>query len=105
MATTPEGKVKVLITKWLKVNEIPYWTVIPSAMGNSRGMSDYCCILPKSGKWFTIEAKALGKKSNTTAHQDNFIGKINRCGGYAFVVEKQEDLNDIEVILKSKGEL
>lgn len=105
MATTPEGKVKALIVKWLKSHNIPYWTVIPSAMGNSRGMSDYCCILPKSGKWFTIEAKALGKKANTTVHQENFIHMVNDCGGYGFVVEKQQDLDDIEVILKSKGEL
>lgn len=102
---TPEGKVKALIVKWLKGHGIPYWTVIPSAMGNSRGMSDYCCILPKSGRWLAIEAKALGKKGNTTVHQDNFIATINGAGGYAFVVEKQQDLDCMELILNLKDEL
>lgn len=102
---TPEGKVKVLITKWLKEKSVPYWTVIPSAMGNSRGMSDYCCILPKTGRWLAIEAKALGKKGNTTLHQDNFIATINGCCGYAFVVEKQQDIDDMELILKLRGEI
>lgn len=100
---TPEGKVKALISKWLKKHKIPYWTVIPNAMGNSRGMSDVCGILPKVGVWLAIEAKAEGKKANVTAHQQNFIDTINSCGGVAVVVDCQEDIDQLEQTLNKLG--
>lgn len=103
MATTPEGKVKALISKWIKKHKIPAWSVIPNAMGNSRGMSDVVAILPKSGKWLCIEAKAAGKKKNVTAHQQNFIDTINACGGIAVVVDCQEDIDQLEQTLIANG--
>lgn len=100
---TPEGKVKALVVKWLKAKNIPRWTVIPSAMGNSRGMADLCCILPKSGQWLAIEVKAAGKKKNVTAHQQDFLDTINSCGGIAVVVDCQEDVDQLEQTLIARG--
>jgi hypothetical protein len=93
---TPEGKVKTLISKWLKERDIPYWMVIPNAMGRSNGMSDYVCILP-NGKWLAIEAKSAGKKSNVTANQQKFLDTVNAKGGLAVVVDSQEDLDALGV--------
>lgn len=100
---TPEGKIKALATKWLKSKNIPYWTIIPNAMGNSRGMADLCCILPKSGKWLCLEIKATGKKKNVTAHQQNFLDTIKACGGIAVVVDCQEDIDQLEQSLIAGG--
>lgn len=95
---TPEGKVKALVKKWLNSRDFSYWMVIPSAYGNSGGMSDFVCILP-SGRWLTIETKAPGKKSNVTPNQQKFIDTINDNGGIAVVVDSQEDLDRLDELL------
>lgn len=104
MATTPEGKVKDIIKKWLKKHSIPYWMIIPSPM-SCTGVSDFVSIIPKTGTWLVIEAKRPGGKKNVTVHQKKFIDTINECGGLGFVVDSQEDLDVIETILKEKGML
>ncbi len=102
MATTPEGRVKDLIKKWLKKHSIPYWMIIPSPM-SCTGVSDFVSIVPKSGTWLVIEAKRPGGKKNVTAHQQKFIDTINNNGGLGFVVDSQEDLEYIEKVLIEKG--
>jgi penicillin-binding protein-related factor A (putative recombinase) len=90
---TPEGKVKEAIKKALKARNIPYWMVIPNAMGNSRGMADFIGILP-DGRFLAIEAKADGKSKNLTVHQKKFLDDIGSNGGKAFVVSNLEELEE-----------
>lgn len=96
---TPEGKVKVRVKAWLKKHKIPNWSIIPSAFGGSTGMCDICAIT-KDGKWLGLELKAEGKKSNVTANQQAFIDTLNSNGGRAFVVSCDEDLAEVELILR-----
>jgi hypothetical protein len=103
MATTPEGRVKDLIKKWLVKNSIPYWMPTPSPLGKSVGMSDFLAITPKHGTWLVIEAKRPGGKHKVTAHQQKFIDTINTNGGLGFVVDSQDDLGEIEMVLKDRG--
>ena len=92
---TPEGKTKALITKWFKKHSIKYRNIVPSPYGNSTGVSDYVAIL-KNGTWLAIEAKAVGKKDNTTKHQQDFLNDINSCNGIGVVVSCQSDLDELE---------
>ena len=92
---TPEKLVKDKVVKWLKLHAIPYWWVIPSMYGNSTGMADLCCILP-DGRWLAIEVKAKGKKKNLTPLQKRFLATITSNGGLAYVVDREEDLIQIE---------
>ncbi len=105
MATTPEGRVKDIIKKWLKKHSIPYWMIIPSPIGGSVGISDVVAIIPKHGTWLDIEAKPPGGKKKVTAHQQKFIDTINNNGGLGFVVDSQEDLEYIGNVLIEKGML
>jgi hypothetical protein len=98
MSLTPEKIVKNKVVAWLKLHNIPYWYIIPSHFGNSTGMADLCCILP-SGKWLAIEVKAKGKKSNLTPHQRKFLKTISDNNGYSFVVDREEDLLEIEKVI------
>ena len=99
---TPEGKIKKLVTEWLKSKNIPYWSIIPSAYGGSTGMSDLCGILPK-GKWLAIEVKARGKRDKVTKLQQKFIDIINDNKGVAVVVSCEEDLRELENSLVYMG--
>lgn len=86
---TPEGLVKDKIKKWLKQHNIPYWMVLPSAMGNSTGMADFVCILP-DGRFLAIEAKKFGGKP--TPIQLKFLDTINANKGLAVVVDGEDTL-------------
>lgn len=99
MATTPEGKTKLLIKKFLDKNNIPNWSIIPSAFGTSTGMSDRVAIT-KDGRWLAIEAKAEGKRDKVTVNQQDFIDTVNTNGGRAFVVSCQSDLEQLAIVLR-----
>lgn len=99
---TPEGKVKTKVAAFLKKHNIPSWSIIPSAMGGSTGMSDRCGIT-KDGRWLAIEVKAEGKRNTVTANQQKFLDTINSCGGRAFVVSCDIDLIEVETNLKLAG--
>ena len=92
---TPEGKVKDRIKHFLKHYKIDYWMPQPSPIGNTNGMSDFIAIL-SNGQWLAIEAKAPGKKDNTTPNQEKFLKTIRNNGGFAFVVAGDEDLIEVE---------
>jgi len=93
--STPEGKTKEKIKRFLKLYKIPYWMVVPSAMGNTTGLSDFICILPR-GVFLAIEAKAEGKEKTVTANQRKFLDTINTNGGHAIVVSCDNDLIELE---------
>lgn len=83
MATTPEGRVKSAIKKYLKT--VPdCWFFMP--MGGpytTHGIPDIVGMV--RGRFFAIECKAPGKEKNTTENQDRVISEMRECGGVAFV--------------------
>ena len=99
---TDEGEVKKLIKAFLNKQTIPYRMIIPSAFGNTTGMSDFCCIL-SDGKWLAIEAKALGKKA--TPLQQKFLNEINENNGFGVVVDGEVKLKELEDFLSLQGYL
>lgn len=82
--TTPEGKVKAAITKWLK--SIGAYYYMPQSNGRGRvGAPDY--IVCNKGEFWGIEAKAPGKLKNTTPNQRRELNWIDEAGGVSLVVE------------------
>lgn len=96
MAQTPESKVKAAIKKWLQARGIWYCCPIGTAWGRS-GVPDFVCCW--GGQFLAIEAKAPGKRRNTTALQDDEIKAIHQAGGAAIVVDDVEQLNELEARL------
>lgn len=93
MAQTPEGKVKAAIKKWLKARGI--WFCMPMGTGfGTSGVPDFVCCW--NGKFLAIEAKAPGKRSNTTSMQDDQIMAIHQAGGAAIVVDDVAQLDQME---------
>ena len=91
MAQTPEGMVKDAIKKVL--NEYNIWYFMPSANGFGKvGVPDFICCW--KGKFFAIEAKAKGKREQTTANQDHRIEEIRSAKGWALVVDDVEQLKE-----------
>ena len=99
---TPEGKIKLLVKKWMLKHKIPNWSIIPSAMGNTTGVADICAIT-KDGRWLAVEVKAEGKRGNVTANQQQFLDTIYNNGGRAYVVSCADDLAELEKILNISG--
>jgi hypothetical protein len=92
MAMTPEVRVKNAIKKLLKERGVWYCTPIGAAFGNG-GVPDFLCCW--SGRFLAIEAKAPGKRSNTTALQDFQLNAIRAAGGIAIVVDDVSQLRSI----------
>lgn len=92
MATTPEGKVKKAIKKYLDLHGVWYCMPMGTGFGKS-GVPDFICC--NKGYFIAIEAKAPGKRGNTTRLQDDQIALIKAAGGIALVVDDAEQLKDI----------
>ena len=93
MATTPEGKVKDAVKKWLR--ERGYWFYMPVQNGMGvQGIPDF--IICAAGQFIAIETKAPGKRNNTTANQKARIAEIERANGVAVVIDDPEQLKDLE---------
>lgn len=101
--STPEGKTKKLIKNWEKKNQdlIKLWGIVPSAFGNSTGVSDFVGIL-KTGKFVAIEAKADGKKENLSKLQKLFLETVQKFGGLTFVVSNEEDLIEVDKVVRDE---
>lgn len=93
MAATPEAKVKAKIKAWLKERGIWYCMPIGTGYGAS-GVPDFICCA--GGHLLAIEAKAPGKRRNTTDLQDIQLAAIQAAGGTAIVVD---DVSQLEGIL------
>lgn len=93
MARTPEAIVKADIKKFL--NTLTYcffFMPVSNGMG-SMGIPDI--IVCYRGIFLAIEVKAPGKKSHTTALQDDKIAKIRTAGGWAIVADCVSDVERI----------
>jgi len=101
MAQTPEGKVKDAIKKFLKERGAWYFMPVSNGMGQV-GIPDI--IICYKGVFVAIEAKAPGKRSQTTANQDRVIEAIQKADGFAWVVDNPDDLkalfNSIDIYFK-----
>lgn len=98
MSSTPEGRAKAKIKKYLKT--IPgCWFFMPiGGPFAAHGVPDIVgCI---TGRFFAIEVKAPGKETNTTANQERVIGEIEEVLGTAFVAST---VDHVRVVLKLRG--
>lgn len=92
--STPEGKVKAAVKKWLQDRGV--WYCMPMGTGfGSSGVPDFVCCW--RGKFLAIETKAPGKRGSTTALQDRQIVGIHQAGGAALVVDDVSQLSVLEV--------
>jgi hypothetical protein len=98
---TPEGITKALIKKYFKVNDIWYVMVTPSAFGASTGISDFQCL--KKSVFFVVEAKRGDKPAEATANQLDYMKKVVDNGGLAFLVRNQEDIDNMDKVLRERG--
>ena len=83
MAMTPEGKVKEVVKKFLKANDI-YFTMPFTAGYGASGVPDI--LVCHKGKFIAIECKAGGNKP--TALQAEHMNRITQGGGIAVVVDE-----------------
>lgn len=81
---TPEGKVKKAIREWATKHGMYYAMAIGTGFGRS-GVPDF--LLCWRGRFIAIEAKAPGKRANTTALQSRNLTAIAEAGGFAVVVD------------------
>lgn len=93
MAITPEGAVKKAIKAWLKSRAVWYVMPVSNGMGVA-GVPDFLCCW--NGRFLAIEAKAPGKRSNTTVLQDRQIEAIKAANGLALVVDDVKQLDELE---------
>ena len=89
MANTPEGKVKDAVKKFLKSRGAWYFMPVSNGMGQV-GIPDIICCY--KGLFVAIEAKAPGKKANTTANQERVLNAIHAADGFAWVVDNPADM-------------
>ena len=94
--STPEGKLKAQVRKWLDSRGWYYY--MPSQNGRGRvGIPDFICAAPSmNGRLVGIETKAPGKRHQTTANQDREIRDINKAGGLAIVIDDVSQLEKLE---------
>jgi hypothetical protein len=93
MAKTPEGKVKDDIKAWLKARGIWFFMPVSNGFG-MHGIPDFICCW--GGRFLAIEAKAPGKRANTSTLQDMQIVGIHKAGGAAIVVDDVSQLTQLE---------
>lgn len=92
MATTPEGRVKAAVKKWLKERGIWFCMPMGTGFGNS-GVPDFVCCW--GGRFLAIETKAPGKRGNTTVLQKQQIAAIQAALGVAVVVDDVAQLDQL----------
>ena len=103
MATTPEGKVKDRVKRFLKKHNIAYRMIVPSPYGRGTGVSDVLAWLPPHGTVLAIECKREGDTKGPTENQKQFLDEINSCGGLGVVVKCEQDILDLQANLKERG--
>lgn len=98
MATTPEGRVKAAIKKYLKsIHGCWHFMPIGGAF-TVHGIPDIVGLV--NGRFFAIECKAPGRESTTTPNQKNIIDAINAVGGVVFVAS---DVETVKRVFAERG--
>lgn len=97
MATTPEGRVKRVVTNQLKSMGAYYFFPATGGYGRS-GVPDIVGCL--DGKFFAIECKA--GKNKPTALQEKNLEYIRNAGGVAMLVN-EENMNEVKDVLSCRG--
>jgi len=108
MSTTPEGRVKADVKKWLfnqgfvqvasKVKDRPdhvrgwYYMPVQNGMGVT-GIPDFICCW--NGRFLGIETKAPGKRNTSTPNQLARAEEIQAAKGWACVIDDVSQLDDI----------
>lgn len=92
MATTPEGRVKNAVRKYLQARSIWYYQPVQNGMGVV-GIPDFICCW--DGRFLAIETKAPGKRNDTTPNQKRVIEAINTHGGTAVVIDDASQLDEL----------
>lgn len=103
----PEGSlekvVKEKVKKFFKDNNIWYKMIIPSAMSNMVGMSDFQAL--HKGMFIAVETKANRKDAKVSEHQIEYLEKVKACGGIGVVVKCESDILQLEQTLIERGVL
>ena len=95
MASTPEGRVKDAIKKFLRQRGAWFFMPVSNGMGQV-GIPDIICCY--KGIFVAIEAKAPGKRGNVTENQKRVLLEILNAQGYAWVVD---DINDLPILFNA----
>lgn len=81
---TPEGRVKADIKKVLA--KAGAWYCMPATGGYGKiGVPDF--LVCHKGRFLAVEAKAPGKRNNTTKAQNDQLDEIFRAGGRSLVCD------------------
>ena len=95
MASTPEGRVKDAIKKFLRQRGAWFFMPVSNGMGQV-GIPDIICCY--KGIFVAIEAKAPGKRGNVTENQKRVLLEILNAQGYAWVID---DINDLPMLFNA----
>jgi len=98
MATTPEAKVKKVVTNYLKKMGAYYFYPVTGGFGRS-GVPDI--IACYKGLFLGIECKA--GKGKTTALQQKNLDEIGKAGGINLIVN-EDNMNNIVELLRLEKE-
>lgn len=93
MADTPEGRVKAAIKLWLRDRGVWFYMPVQTGYGVG-GVPDFICCW--GGQFMAIEAKAPGKRKNTSEKQKLQIEAIRAADGLVLVVD---DVSQLEPML------
>lgn len=112
MATTPEGKVKDQVKKFMKERQIWSYMPVQNGMGVV-GIPDLIACAPIKitqdmvgktiGAFFAVETKAPGKIKNATENQKRNLRAIGTHGGVAVVADRVDIVEAAYELLKSGG--
>jgi hypothetical protein len=91
MSSTPEGRVKDAVKKWLAERGAYFYMVVPNGFSRA-GVPDFLVCL--YGTFVGIETKAPGKRRNTTALQKRELAWIEKSGGVSLVVDDVRQLEE-----------
>ena len=93
MASTPEGRVKTHIKKYLATVSHCWWFMPIGGAYTSGGIPDIVgCV---RGQFFAIEVKAPGKLGTVTALQALKMREIDEVGGIVFAADDVEQVRDV----------
>ena len=97
-----ENDVKAMIRTWLDDCGYFHFPVPANGLGRN-GVSDRIVVIRPSGMILTIEAKRPGRRGEQyrgcSRNQFSFIKSIACAGGIGWVVDSQEDLDDLQAVI------